>query len=88
MNGIEPKYEKITDDMIERARAYPINELIEFNRAGFAPCPWHDETSPSLHHNSKNNTVHCFGCHKTVDTIGWLMDREGMKFQDAVRRLI
>lgn len=83
----EKMKDRITPEMIERARAYPFEQLIEFNRAGFAPCPWHEEKSPSLHYNRKNNTVHCFGCHKTVDTIDWMIEREGVRFPDAVRRL-
>lgn len=89
LNGIEDKRAKdrITPEMIERARAYPFDQLIEFNRAGFAPCPWHEETSASLHFNRTANRIHCFGCHKDMDSISYIQDREGLTFPEAVRRL-
>lgn len=34
------------------------------------PSPEHRDSSPSCSYNKKNNTVHCFGCGKTFDTIG------------------
>lgn len=91
LNGIEEqgrqKHDRITPEMIERARAYPFDQLIEFNRAGFAPCPWHEETSASLHFNRTANRIHCFGCHKDMDSISYIQDREGLTFPEAVRRL-
>ena len=34
------------------------------------PSPEHRDSSPSCSYNKRNNTVHCFGCCKTFDTIG------------------
>lgn len=34
------------------------------------PSPEHRDSSPSCSYNKRNNTVHCFGCGKTFDTIG------------------
>ena len=90
LNGIENKrqQDRITPEMIEQARAYPFDQLMEFDRAGFAPCPWHEEKAASLHFNRKANRIHCFGCHKDLDTIAYLQDREGISFPEAIRRLI
>jgi hypothetical protein len=82
-----PRKNELGADLIERAREYPITELITFNRAGFALCPWHEENTPSLHRIGTSNRVYCFGCHESADPIKWIMDTEGLSFPDAVRRL-
>ena len=33
------------------------------------------------------NRVHCFVCGKGTDAIGWLQDRQGLSFQEAVLEL-
>lgn len=75
----------ITDSMIERARQYPLDRLLEVNRAGFARCIWHTDTHPSMF--CKKNFAHCFSCSKSGDTIKVLMDRDGLTFREAVMRL-
>ncbi len=76
----------ITDDMIAQARAYPIDQLITFQRgAALAWC--HDDKRPSLTHDRKRNRAKCWPCDKSFDSIAVLMDRDGMSFVDAVRAL-
>jgi hypothetical protein len=77
----------ITEQDKEQAREYPFDNLIKFNNAGFALCPFHKEKTPSLHLNKKNNKVHCFGCNKTWDTIQFLIDNEDLNFVQAVKVL-
>jgi hypothetical protein len=75
----------ITDDDIRRAREYPFEELYEFKR-GMALCPFHDDRNPSF--SLHNNRATCFGsCGKTWDTISFVMEKEGLSFIDAVKRL-
>lgn len=74
----------ITDDMIQQAKAYPFEELLEFKR-GYTKCPFHDDRTPSM--SLKNNRIRCFSCNKTWDTIAYVMDKEGLTFPEAVRRL-
>lgn len=50
-------------------------------------CPWHDDQRPSLTVSPRTNRAYCFVCAKGVDAIGWLQDREGLTFSDAVIRL-
>jgi len=76
----------ITDQDIERAKEYPFNQLIEFKH-DFAICPFHNEKTPSLHWNKKNNTIHCFGCSKNWDTIQFLRETEGLDFISSVKYL-
>lgn len=77
--------DRITDDMIRRAREYPFENLMEFNRNHMAKCPFHEDSDPSM--SLKNNRVRCFSCDESWDTIGYLMEKDGMTFVEAVRRL-
>ena len=77
---------QITDEQIAIARAYPIDQLITFQRgAALAWC--HDDKRPSLTHDRKRNRAKCWPCDKSFDSIAVLMDRDGMSFVDAVRAL-
>jgi hypothetical protein len=79
---------EITDDMIQRAREYPFEQLATFNRAGFTICPFHQEKTGSMHLNKEKNFVYCHGsCKKAWDTIGFVMDSQGIGFVQAVRVL-
>lgn len=37
--------------------------------------------------NPQTNRVHCFVCDKGTDAIGWLQDRQGLTFSEAVQEL-
>ena len=87
IDGKVPKGE-IGAKEIERAKAVPINELLEFNRSGFAKCLWHSEKTPSLKWYRKENRVHCFSCNKGWDSVDVVMKQEGCDFVSAVKRLI
>lgn len=77
---------QITDEMIERARAYPIERLIPFQKgAALAWC--HDDKNPSLTWDRKRNRAKCWPCDKSFDSISVLMERDGMSFRDAVKQL-
>lgn len=68
---------------ISTAKDYPFERLMVFNN-GMAKCPFHDDTEPSLKYYKKTNTVHCFSCNKSWDTIQYIMDIEGKSFVEAV----
>lgn len=74
----------ITDEMTATAREYPIDTLLEFNTSGFAICPYHSESTPSFSHWKKANLGHCFGCHKTVDSIQLVRDSQKKTFSEAI----
>lgn len=74
----------ITQDMIQAAKDYPFEELIELKR-GYACCPFHEEKNPSF--RVKNNKAWCYGCNEGWDTIAFVMKKDGLSFQEAVRRL-
>lgn len=73
--------------LIARAKEYPIIELIDFNRQGTRLCLWHQEKTPSLHYNKKNNRVHCFGCGKNADSIDVYQHEHNCDFITAVNAL-
>ena len=84
----EIKKSEITDSMIERARDYPFKDLVGTSRStkkDFILCPFHSEKRPSFY--IKNNWGYCFACGWHGDTIKFLMERDGLTFQEAVKYL-
>lgn len=79
------KLDSLTPQQIERARNYPIKDLID-TRKNITNCPFHDDKTASL--NIKNNFYHCHGCGVTGDTIDFLMERDGLTFREAVMKLL
>jgi len=77
----------ITDDMVATAKAYPIEQLVEFDRSGKAVAWCHPDKSPSLSWHRKANRCHCFPCGKSFNPVDVLMGRDGMTFVAAVKAL-
>jgi hypothetical protein len=75
---------QINQEMIERAREYPITELIDFTK-NKALCIWHTERNPSM--NLRNNRVKCFVCGEGGNAIDVYMKLNGTDFITTVRRL-
>ena len=50
-------------------------------------CPFHGEKSPSFSVSPAKQFYHCFGCGKSGNAIGFLMDHGGMSFIEAVKDL-
>jgi len=74
----------------ERVQIVDLFNLAELRKAGrefLARCPWHDDRRPSLTVSPARNRVHCFVCGRGTDAIGWLQDRQGLSFQEAVLEL-
>ena len=78
------KVKTFPPEQIERARNYPLKDLIGTTK-NIAKCPFHDDRTASL--NIKNNYYHCHACQITGDTIDFLMRRDGLTFQEAVLKL-
>lgn len=51
-----------------------------------AICNWHEENTPSLVWNNKNNCFHCFGCSKNYGIIDHYMSK-GLTYLEAVEKL-
>jgi len=60
-----------------------VREGIELER-GKAPCPFHDEKTPSFIVNPKRQTFHCFGCGVHGDSIDFVMKRHSVNFKEAL----
>ena len=82
----QPQGDTITPERIERAKQYPISDLLEFRR-GTVRCIFHDDARPSLKYYPKDNHVYCFSCCRHEDAIGVAMALWGLGFKEAVRRL-
>lgn len=78
------RLESLTEAQIQKARDYPITELIESKR-NMAKCPFHEDKTASL--NLKNNYWHCHAGCGSGDTIALLMKRDGLLFKEAVLQL-
>ena len=50
-------------------------------------CPFHGEKSPSFSVSPSKQFFHCFGCGKSGNAIGFLMEHAGMNFVEAVKDL-
>ncbi len=50
-------------------------------------CPFHNEKSPSFSVSPTKQFFHCFGCGKTGNAVGFLMEHTGMHFVEAVKDL-
>ncbi|MDB5872623.1 MAG: dnaG [Ramlibacter sp.] len=50
-------------------------------------CPFHGEKSPSFSVSPTKQFYHCFGCGKSGNAIGFLIDHAGMNFVEAVKDL-
>jgi hypothetical protein len=77
--------DQITEDMISKAKDYPIESLLNVRRKGNILCIVHDEKTPSM--SIKNNRVTCFSCGWHGDSIDIAMKLWRCSFQEALRRL-
>ncbi|MGJ8644200.1 MAG: DNA primase [Luteolibacter sp.] len=67
-----------------------IGSYIPLKRAGTgykANCPFHNEKTPSFNVSPHKQFYHCFGCGKSGNAIGFVMDHEGLLFMDALKKL-
>lgn len=75
-------------DKIRLAKEVPFENLIELDKFGKAVCPFHADKDPSMKYYPKSNTVHCFGCNKSWDTIQFVRDLYDLNFKEAVDRCL
>jgi len=80
---------EITDSDIIMAKQIPLSNFLEFNRSGFANCPFHGpEKTPSLKYYSKDNHYYCYGCQEFGDVINYVMKVYNLTFIEAVKKLL
>ncbi len=78
----------LTREEIKRAREYPVDKLIDFDRAGRATAWCHDDKKPSLTLNKRHNRAHCFCCATSFNPIDIRMHHADLPFYEAVRSLL
>ena len=89
MNGRIPH--SFIDDLVARADIVDVIgrrvNLVKAGRDYKAPCPFHDEKTPSFTVSAQKGFYHCFGCGAHGTVIGFLMNYESLEFVDAVEAL-
>jgi len=67
-----------------------ISQYTHVNKQGFAKCPFHADTNPSLHIYDKghsNQHWYCFGCQTGGDAITFIEKIENCEFKEAIEIL-
>src|SRR5690606_40209520 len=80
-----------TEKVRERADIEDVvSDYVPLKKRGqnlWACCPFHNEKSPSFSVTPIKQFYKCFGCGKAGDAIQFIMDIEGIVFNEAVRQL-
>lgn len=66
-----------------------VSQFIDMEKRGsdyFGHCPRHIDNTPSFSITPSKNQYYCFSCGKSGGIIGYLMDYEGLLFEDAVKK--
>lgn len=83
-----PSKARVGGSALERAKSYPIPNMVQFNARGKVSCLWHSERTASLHYYPKTNTCYCFGgCGRAYDAIDVYRAIHTCSFTDAVHEL-
>ncbi|WAA10389.1 DNA primase [Fervidibacillus albus] len=87
--------ERIPEEKIEEIRQAVdivdvVSEYVQLKKQGrnyFGLCPFHDEKTPSFSVSPEKQIFHCFGCGAGGNIFSFLMDLEGLSFQEAAIKL-
>ncbi len=67
-----------------------VGYYLELKRSGAnykAICPFHDDTSPSMHVSPAKQIYHCFACGAGGDSIKFVMEHEKLSYPEAIEKL-
>ncbi len=89
MAGLIPR--NFIDDLLNRIDIVEVIDsrvpLKKKGREFWACCPFHGEKSPSFSVSPGKQFYHCFGCQKSGNAVGFLMDYDHMEFVEAIESL-
>jgi len=85
----------ISDEKKEEVRAAAdivevISDYVKLKKSGsgfVGLCPYHNENTPSFHVTPRLGIFKCFGCGESGDVFKFVMDQDGVGFNEAVRSL-
>ena len=66
-----------------------VSQHMEMKKKGrdyWASCPLHTDITPSFSITPEKNSYYCFSCGRSGGIIGYLIDYEGLSFDDAVEK--
>ena len=79
------------DDLLNRVDIVEvIDSRVPLKKKGqdyWACCPFHGEKTPSFSVSPTKQFYHCFGCQKSGNAVGFLMDYDHMEFVEAIESL-
>jgi DNA primase len=79
------------DDLLARTDIVEVvGSRVQLKKAGRewkAPCPFHNEKTPSFWVSPDKQFYHCFGCGAHGTALGFLMEHDKLPFPDAVEEL-
>ncbi len=86
---------RIPDELIEQVRQSVdivdvVSEYVPLKKQGrnyFGLCPFHGESTPSFSVSPEKQIFHCFGCGAGGNSISFIMQLEGLNFQESVHQL-
>ncbi len=89
MSGRIPR--SFIDDLLNRVDIVEVIDsrvpLKKKGREYWACCPFHGEKTPSFSVSPGKQFYHCFGCQKSGNAVGFLMDYDHMEFVEAIESL-
>lgn len=86
MNYDDETLQEINDNADLLAYAQQTLTLEQRGNDYFAHCPLHRDDTPSLSFTPSKNSYYCFSCGVSGGMIGFLMDFEGLDFEEAVEK--
>ena len=79
------------DEVLDRASIVQVvGEYLPLKKKGanyVGLCPFHSEKTGSFTVNDDKSMYYCFGCHRGGNAIGFIMEKDGATFLDAVQTL-
>jgi hypothetical protein len=87
LKSLTKKMKKGDDVDLQKAKAYPIEHILEIERGDFAICPFHNEKTASAKYYREDNRLHCFGCNRGADAIDIYMEINNVDFLTALKAL-